>query len=125
MTPRFYGVLIINNIMKMPSGLIIQDEKITKYLLVYQPKSDKSRYLALAGYNLDNWELLKNDIISAVEGSEIAKVTPGDWGTQFEVQSEWSGPNGRLIKVITIWQQDEETELVRFITLYPDKLREN
>ncbi|MEH2194307.1 MAG: DUF6883 domain-containing protein [Nostoc sp.] len=110
--------------MKIPSGLVIQDEKITKYLLVYQPKSDKSIYLALAGYNLDNWKLLKNDIINAVEGSEIAKVTPNDWGTQFEVKSEWSGPNSRLIKVITIWQQDEETEFVRFITLYPDKSQE-
>ena len=111
--------------MKMPSGLVIQDEKITKYLLVYQPKNDKSRYLAKTRYNLDNWELLKNDIISAVEGSEIAKVIPSDWGTQFEVKSEWSGANGRLIKVITIWQQDQETEFVRFITLYPDKSREN
>ncbi|MEH2450697.1 DUF6883 domain-containing protein [Nostoc sp.] len=111
--------------MKIPSGLVIQDEKITKYLLVYQPKNDKSRYLALAGYNLDNWELLKNDIINAIEGSEIAKFTPNDWGTQFEVKSEWSGPNGRLIKVITIWQQDEEIEFVRFITLYPDKSQEN
>lgn len=109
----------------MPSYLIIQDEKITKYLLVYQPKSDKSQYLALAGYNLDNWELLKNDIIRSVEGYEIAKVTPTDWGTQFEVKSEWSGPNGRLIKVITIWQQDEGTEFVRFITLKPDRSREN
>jgi hypothetical protein len=112
-------------VMKMPSCLIIQDEKITKYLLVYQPKSDKSGYLALAGYSLDNWELLKNDIIKAVEGSEIAKVTLTDWGTQFEVRSEWSGPNGRLIKVITIWQQDAGTEFVRFITLKPDKLQEN
>lgn len=110
--------------MKIPSCLVIQDEKITKYLLVYQPKNDKSRYLALAGYNLDNWELLKNDIINAVEGSEIAKVTSNDWGTQFELKSEWSGPSGRLIKVITIWQQDEETEFARFITLYPDKSQE-
>ncbi|MEH2448597.1 MAG: DUF6883 domain-containing protein [Nostoc sp.] len=110
--------------MKISSCLVIQDEKITKYLLVYQPKDDKSRYLALAGYNLDNWELLKNDIINAVEGSEIAKVTPNDWGTQFEVKSEWTGPNGQLIKVITIWQQDEETEFVKFITLYPDKSQE-
>lgn len=75
----------------MPSGLVIQDEKITKYLLVYQPKNDKSRYLALAGYNLDKWELLKNDIINAVESFEIVKVTRSDWGTQFEVKSEWSG----------------------------------
>ena len=27
--------------MTIPSNLVIQDAKITKYLLVYQPKSDK------------------------------------------------------------------------------------
>jgi hypothetical protein len=111
--------------MKLSSNLVIQDEKITKYLLIYQPKSDKSGYLALAGYSLENWEVLKNDIIKAMEASEIAKVTQTNWGIQFEIKSEWYGPNGRLIKVITIWQQDEGSNSARFITLKPDRSREN
>lgn len=111
--------------MTILSNLVIQDAKITKYLLVYQPKSDKSGYLALAGYNLDNWEILKSDIIKAVEGSEIADVTPTDYGTQFTIKSQWHGANGRLLRVITIWQQDEGTEVLRFITLKPDRSQEN
>lgn len=85
--------------MTMPSNLVIQDAKITKYLLVYQPKSDKSGYLAWAGYNLDNWEVLKNDIIKAVKGSEISDVTPTGYGSQFTVKSQCRGPNGRLLRL--------------------------
>jgi hypothetical protein len=110
--------------MRMPSGLVIQDQKITNYLLVYQPKDDKSEYLALAGYTLENWELLKRDILDAVEGAEVAEITPTGWGTRFKVKSEWNGLNGRLLRVITIWQQDEGADIVKFITLYPDKSQE-
>ena len=52
--------------MIIPSGLVIQDQKITNYLLVYQPKDDKSEYLGLAGYSNQNWQTLKRDILNAV-----------------------------------------------------------
>ena len=111
--------------MIMPPNLVIQDQKITNYLLVYQPKDDKSEYLALAGYNVQNWQTLKGDILEAVDGSDVAEVTPTDWGTPFKVKSQWNGPNERLLKVITIWQQDEGADVVKFITLYPDKPHNN
>ncbi|WP_157749988.1 hypothetical protein [Dolichospermum compactum] len=41
-----------------------------------------------------------------MECPEIADVTPTGYGTQFTVKSQWHGPNGRLLRVITIWQQD-------------------
>lgn len=107
--------------MRIPSNLFIHDPKITNYLLVYQPKDDKSEYLALAGYSQENWQILKRDIMEAVEGAEVAEVTPTGWGTRFKVKNQWYGPNGRLVKVITIWQQDEESDTIKFITLYPDK----
>ena len=43
------------------------------------------------------------------------------WGVRFKVKSQWYSPNGRLLKVITIWQQDEGLDTVKFITLSPDK----
>ncbi|MBU7586600.1 MAG: hypothetical protein KAF91_27690 [Nostoc sp. TH1S01] len=119
------AVVICLKSMKLSSDLVIQDEKLTKYLLVYQTESDKSGYLALASYSLDNWEVFKSDIIKAMEVSEIAKVKQTNWGIQFEVKSEWYGTNGRLIKVITIWQQDEGSDSVRFITIKPDRSQEN
>lgn len=107
--------------MRVPSNLFIPDRKITNYLLVYQPKDDKSEYLALAGYSRENWQILKRDIMESVGGAEVAEVTPTGWGTRFKIKNQWSGPNGRLVKVITIWQQDEASDTVKFITLYPDQ----
>jgi hypothetical protein len=35
----------------LPQDAIIAEEKLTKYLLVPLPKDDKSKFLAMAGYN--------------------------------------------------------------------------
>ncbi|GCL60104.1 hypothetical protein NIES3807_32840 [Microcystis aeruginosa NIES-3807] len=40
----------------------IPPAKLTWYLLVLQPKDDKSGFLAQAGYNLDNWQVLEQDL---------------------------------------------------------------
>ncbi|MGV0028367.1 DUF6883 domain-containing protein [Phormidesmis priestleyi] len=111
--------------MRMPFGLIVQDQKLTEYLLVFQEKDDKSGYLALAGYTLENWQLLKQDILKATEGAEVAQVIFTGWGTRFKVESQWSGINGRSFDIITLWQQDEGSDTIRFITLYPNKSRED
>lgn len=109
--------------MKMPSGLIIQDRKLTNYLLVYQPKDDKSEFLAQAGYTLETWQLLKQDILKAVEGMDVTDVTETTWGKRFQVNAQWNGLNGRSLRVITIWQQDGNSDTIRFVTLYPDKTK--
>jgi hypothetical protein len=107
--------------MKMPLGLIIQDRKLTQYLLVYQVEDDKSEFLRRAGYTLQNWQLLRQDILKAVTSAEVAEVIQTDWGTRFKVKSQWQGLNGQLLRTLTIWQQDEGSDVIRFVTLYPDK----
>jgi hypothetical protein len=62
--------------MKLPADLTIQDQKLTAYLLIYQEKDDKSGYLASAGYTIENWQLLKRDILRAVENADILETTP-------------------------------------------------
>jgi hypothetical protein len=109
--------------MKMPSGLIIQDRKLTSYLLIYQPNDDKSEFLARAGYTLQTWQLLTQDILKAVEGMEVTEITETEWGKRFRVNTQWAGLNGRLLKVMTIWQQDNDSKTIRFVTLYPDKTK--
>lgn len=61
--------------MKMPLGLVIQERKLTHYLLVYQAEDDKSEFLARAGYTLQSWQLLKRDILNAMAGAEVAEVS--------------------------------------------------
>lgn len=48
--------------MKLPEDSHIAPEKLTRYLLVPQTRGDKSAYLALAGYRLDNFTTLLTDL---------------------------------------------------------------
>jgi hypothetical protein len=56
--------------MKIPSDAIIQEQKLTKYLLVFKPRNDKSNYLAQAGFNLNNWQELKIAIRKVTQENE-------------------------------------------------------
>ena len=110
--------------MQLPSGLVVQDRKLTHYLLVYQVEDDKSEFLASAGYTLQNWQLLKRDRLKAMTIAEVVEVMPTDWGARFKVKAQWYGLNGQRLKVIVIWQQDDGSDAIRFVTLYPDKSRD-
>ena len=107
--------------MEMSSRLVIQDQKITHYLLIFQEKDDKSQFLANFGYTLQNWEQLKTDILQFVPGSERLSTVDTAWGLRFKVRSQWQGANGRSLAVVTIWQEDRDADVLRFVTLYPDK----
>jgi hypothetical protein len=45
--------------MRIPSDAIIDDAKLTSYLLVPRPWDDKSAYLRRAGFELKNWSALR------------------------------------------------------------------
>jgi len=48
--------------MKLPHPVVIPRDKLTAYLLVERQHNDKSTYLAQAGFNQDNPELLEHAI---------------------------------------------------------------
>lgn len=46
----------------LPEDALISETKLTKYLLVLLPKDDKSQFLAQAGYTIENWQQLEQDL---------------------------------------------------------------
>jgi hypothetical protein len=107
--------------LKLPADSIISREKISEYLLKWQPDNDKSQFLARAGYSSDNWQRLLEDIrtqILAIE-SELMRKTP--YGDLFRIQGKLLGPNGVSLRVITIWMAEYASRQTKFITLFPDK----
>ena len=50
----------------LPEDSIINPSKLTHYLLVQLPKDDKSKFLAQAGYILENWQQLEQDLRTQV-----------------------------------------------------------
>lgn len=107
--------------MKLPSDVVIAEEKLTKYLLVWRPRNDKSGFLAQAGYGLSNCDVLEADLRQLAANAEVVSEGTNPFGELLFARGELHGPNGAILKVITIWIQLAEVDETRFVTLYPDK----
>jgi len=74
--------------MQLPPNSFIASAKINRYLLVWQPQNDKSRWLATAGYTLDNWQQLEIDLRMQVLPLEATWVESTLYGHMYEIRSQ-------------------------------------
>ena len=107
--------------MKLPPDAIIQDQKLTKYLLVFKLRNDKSQYLAQAGFNLHNWQQFKIAIRKLIQQNEAIQDLRDEYGTYYQVIGELEGVNKQKLPVITVWQQRKADHKFYFITLKPNR----
>jgi hypothetical protein len=109
---------------KLPEDVMIAPAKLNRYLLIWRPADDKSKFLASAGYTIDNWPQLEADLrrqilpLNAVLSQETNR-----FGQVYEICGNLVGPNGTSLAVVTIWMMEFGTGVVKFITLYPDRER--
>jgi hypothetical protein len=96
---------------------IIPESKLRKYLLIKLPKDDKSEFLAKAGYTLDNWHKLAEDLRTQILILPAIATIKTEFGQKYEISGDLTGVNGVILKVTTVWlKTSHET---RFITLVP------
>lgn len=108
--------------MKLPINTIIAPAKLTNYLLVFRPADDKSKFLAQAGYSLENWQQLETDLRNQILTLDsVPSVEPNRFGDVYEIRGVLTGVNGVSLEVLTIWMKEYETGQTKFITLYPNK----
>jgi len=100
--------------MKLPIDSIIAPEKLTRYLLVFNEQSDKSKFLEKGGYSLDNWEALEADLRDLLKIDAVFQKED-TFGEYFVIIGELS----KGLNVKTIWLRESGSEVVRFITLIP------
>ena len=106
--------------MKLPEDSHIAPEKLTRYLLVPQARADKSAYLALAGYTLDNFTTLSTDLRAQILNQDAAARETTSYGQLYEIRAPLVGPSGRTLRVRTIWMTEYLSGVTKFITLIPD-----
>jgi hypothetical protein len=106
--------------MKLPADAIIAPEKLTRYLLVRQPRGDKSAFLARAGYTLENADRLLQDIRTQVLPLDPTKLHSTEFGDFYEIRAGLTGPNGVTLRVRSIWMEEKLSKLTKFITLIPE-----
>jgi hypothetical protein len=107
--------------MKLPADSFIDPRKITHYLLKPQAKSDKSRFLFLAGYDLGSAAQLLNDLRTQVLPLDAMQLQTTQHGVFFEISAFLRGPNHRSLPVRTIWIKEHLSGLTKFVTLVPRK----
>lgn len=110
--------------MKLPNRerAIVSPDKLIKYLLNPNHKrgGTKARVLASAGYTIDNWQQLEDDLRQYHLTVDISESKQTEYGISYEIRAPLQTPSGLTLIVKSIWQIDEGTDNPRFITLFPD-----
>ena len=108
--------------MRLPRDTVIAREKVTRYLLRRRAEDDKSAFLALAGYTLENAERLMTDLREQLMTREAELIEHTEYGPKYRIRGTLTGPNDRALRVVTIWMADEAAGVMKFLTLYPEKI---
>jgi hypothetical protein len=112
--------------MKIPNDAIIQESKLTHYLLVHREKNDKSKFLAQGGFTDENPQDLESAIRQLISSYDAVEDTRNEYGDLFRVEGDLMGINGRILGVLSIWMiQSSVDNVFRFVTLKPARKRKN
>ena len=103
----------------LSQDVIIAEEKLTKYLLVALPKDDKSQFLAQAGYTLENWCSLEQDLRTQVLTQPAEFIAKTQFGEKYAIRACLRGTNNVELKILTVWMVTGD--ITKFVTLVPDK----
>lgn len=98
---------------------VIEDSKFVSYAL--NPQDDRGRYKARVfesalGFNLTNWERLKQAILDAPPFQPATLTSETVFGKKYEIVVPITGANGRTADVITIGQFDRLPDGVHYAT---------
>lgn len=107
--------------MKLSRDAIIASDKLTRYLLVKRAIGDKSEFLKKAGYTIECWKGLEDDLRALVLSQDAISIERTGYGELFEICASLTGPTGVTLDLRTIWMREAGSGVTKFITLYPNK----
>jgi hypothetical protein len=100
---------------------VVDPEKLRDYVL--SPEHAHGRHKARVfqsslGIDQDNWEYLREQIITGVMDAEVSEVRAGRYGLRYSVPLLVEGLNGETHEVITGWILEQEDAPPRLTTAY-------
>lgn len=79
-------------------------------------EDDKSQFLALAGYTLADADRLLQDIRKQLLPLDAEFHEETEYGPKYRIRGPLTGPNGRVLRVVTIWLKENATNQTKFVT---------
>lgn len=92
--------------------LKIHDEKLLKYAL--DPTHPRGKHKAkvfdqVLGYNQNNWNELKSELLKKIPKENIAKTVYSEKGFRYATKTSITGPSGRSADVLTVWRNEGDS----------------
>jgi hypothetical protein len=110
-----------NRAIQTISRIEVLDAKL-RYVLEQAPA--KAQGFQQLGHTPSNMEQLRQTLVSIAQGISLSNPSVvTDFGTKFEETTEVVGPNGAVGRIITVWQIDKGSDVLRFITAIPQPFK--
>jgi hypothetical protein len=106
--------------MILPADAVIASAKVINYLLARRRENDKSEFLGQAGYTPADADRLADDIRRQLLTLEAEFEETTEYGDKYRIRGSLTGPNGRALRVVSIWMTETASRTTKFITLYPE-----
>ena len=100
---------------------VVDPAKVRDYLLstVHPVGRFKAALFVALGYSADQWELLRNDILTLARTGIASPGQPSPYGRKFELDGILTGLSGRSAAVGTVWIFRPQEQFPRFVTALP------
>jgi hypothetical protein len=107
--------------MKLPNleNLLIPEHKITDYLLSDENSKGKSAFFTSCGFTQTNWKELRHALQQHAINHDVQLVSKTIYGTKYIIEAFMQIPDGRCLKIRSVWIIDTGTEIPRLVTAYP------
>ena len=109
--------------MRLPNSeqAIVQQEKITGYLLVagHKQGGNKADRFIQFGFRIEEWERLAQALAAHGMNNEVINVESAEYGMKYVIEGDMETPSGMPLYVRAIWQTDWGAESPRLVTAYP------
>ena len=97
------------------------EPKLNRYLLSETHPTGKSKAVLLAdlGYDINNVERLKQDLLAVANNWNITETVTSEYGTKYIIEGLLQSPSGRSLMMRTVWMTEAGDARPRFVTAYP------
>ena len=79
----------------------------------------KANVFAALGYNQENWETLRDDLLVLARTGIASPGKPSPFGQKFEVSGILVGPSARSGEFTTVWLLRTGEDVPTFVTAFP------
>jgi len=109
--------------MSLPNAdhAFVDPAKVRDYLLAaaHPVGRFKARFFASLGYDAEQWERLRDDILTLAGSGDVYSEAATVYGRKFEVDGILTGAFGRSATVRSIWIIRTEEDFPRLVSVFP------